>query len=300
MATSQGGGPGPTPGSPTVRRRALASALKRLRVASGLHLENSAAALEVSVATVSRYETGSRLPRARDVRELCRLYGADEAETARLVAHVSGAKETGWWERYTEVEDPSQVDYFGLEAGAVMLRQYSSTTVPGLLQTPAYAEAIFKGSVSTARPSPLTDYDIAKLVEVRIKRQSRLGAGLRFTAILEENVLRRPVGGVDVMKDQVMHILSVARVPDVSIRILPLEVGAHPGMTGGFVIVSLPGDLEDAVYLESLAGANINDSEESVGSHARVYAVLSSMALTEGESVRWLDEQRARFEALAS
>lgn len=291
MTTSSPSGGLSQPASPTVRRKALANALRRLRSSAGLHLEDAAKALEVSVPTISRYEKGVRIPRARDVRELCRLYGLNQAETEEIVALVSEAKETGWWEDYTEANDFAISTYIGFENAATQVHVNSQRVVPGLLQTPGYAQAIYAGGVSPGNVRPMSEHDVRKMVEIRMKRQERLRHGLQLFVVLDEGVARRAIGGIRVMRDQLQSLIESCHLPAVTLRILPFSTGAHPGLHGEFTILSIPHEeVPDIVYLESLAGFTILDGESIVGQYRKNFSLLFETSLSEEDSVAWLSE----------
>src|SRR3954447_6620208 len=129
------------PSSPTVSRRELANTLRQMRQRARKTLEEAAAALEVSAATLSRIETGVRVPRARDVKDLCEFYGiTDPARIASMIALVADAKESGWWEAYSEVDD-EYATFIGLEAAAIEIDQFENAMIPAFMQTSAYGEA---------------------------------------------------------------------------------------------------------------------------------------------------------------
>lgn len=295
MAAGGGRGLGSGPGSPTVRRRALAAALRRLRHAASLNLEDAAAALEVSAPTISRYETGIRIPRARDVRELCRLYGADDVETDRLVSLVSGAKESGWWESYSELEViDNYADFIGLETSASAIDEYANVLVPGLLQTPRYARAVYQDVISPRLTRALSEHDVMKLVEIRMNRQRRLmlGSGLSLSVVIEQVALQRPIGGLAVMAEQISHLVDISNQSSVSVQVLAHAVGSHPGQAGGFTVltVQLEG-VADVVYFESASAGVFLEEPEVVGNYRRVFRTLRELAMSEADTIAWLRER---------
>jgi transcriptional regulator with XRE-family HTH domain len=255
-------------------------------------LEDAAAVLEMSAATLSRIETGIRIPRARDVRDLVVAYGVtDERRIARLTALVAEARETGWWESYSEVDD-EYATYIGLEAAASSLQEYAGSRIPGPLQTPDYGRAYLRDAIGPALTTTLPEAEIEKRVEVRGRRQLRLDPGdLVYAAVIDESALRRPVGGTTVMREQVGHLIDVAARPNVTIRVLPFDGGAHPGQEGRFTIVNLPTDaVSDVVYVESLAGQIFIETPTEVERYRRVFETLSRLALPEAASLATLHQ----------
>jgi transcriptional regulator with XRE-family HTH domain len=284
--------------SPTVSRRELANTLRRLRLDAHRTLEEAAGALEVSAATLSRIETGVRVPRARDVKDLCEFYGlTDETRINELTDLVADAKESGWWEAYTEV-DEEYATFIGLEQAATAIDQFEGSIVPAFLQTGAYGEAFLRGAVSPARKKPLSDHDIAKRIEVRVRRQQLLStdSGVRYTAIIDEGALLRPVGGGAVMREQISRLLQATERTATEILILPLARGAHPGQERRFTILSLPqARVSDVVYIDSFAGQLFLETPEELDRHRRVFGTLRGLSLDVAASQEALRSKMADY-----
>ena len=181
--------------SPTLRRRELGALLRALRLEQGLTVDQVAERLLCSPSKVSRMETGQRGATARDLRDLCDLYGVtDQRERDRMARLAAEAKQSGWWQSY-------ELDYFatyvGLEAAATSLYYFQSSIVPGLLQTVDYAKAMYE----RALPSEYSPGRADQLIEVRLRRQELLTRDppLRVLVIFDEAVLHREVGGPAVM-----------------------------------------------------------------------------------------------------
>jgi transcriptional regulator with XRE-family HTH domain len=286
------------PASPTVSRRELANSLRQMRHRARKTLDEAAAALEVSAATLSRIETGVRVPRARDVKDLCAFYGViDAARIETLTALVADAKESGWWEAYTEV-DEAYATFIGLETAATAFDQFESTTIPALLQTAGYEEAYLQGAVSTSRMHPPSQHDIAKWREVRGRRRQLLtvDAGVRYTVILDEAALLRIVGNPAVMREQVDHLLGASERGSTEILVLPLDRGAHPGQIGSFTILTLPqSEVSDVVYIDSLAGQLFLETPEEIQRHRFIFKHLLELALDSESSLAALHSKMAQY-----
>ncbi len=176
-------------GSPTIRRRELGALLRKLRADLGLTAEEVTARLLFSPTKLSRIETGQSGASARDIRDLCDLYGVtDPAEREHLMVLAREGKQRGWWQDY----DLPYATYVGLEAVAVSINDYQSGTVPGLIQTEDYIRAMLLAEVP-----PFSAQKLDQLLQARLTRQAVLGPGstLRYHAILDEAVLHRQVGG---------------------------------------------------------------------------------------------------------
>jgi transcriptional regulator with XRE-family HTH domain len=250
-------------------------------------LEQAAAVLEVSGATLSRIETGLRVPKLRDVRDLLRAYGVtNQTRIAELTALVAEARESGWWEGYNEVDD-AYATYIGLEAAAHEIKQYEATVVPAMLQTPEYLRALHRAVVNPQRERPLSERDIEKRVEVLLERQRLLESpgGPKYSVVVDEGAFTRIVGGADVMRRQIDHMVETAQLPNVRLCFLPFRAGAHPAQGGAFTVMSLPLDVSDVVYVDSIvAGQVFLENSADLSRCRRIFAALISTSIDQPES----------------
>ncbi len=263
--------------SPIVRRRELAGRLRSMRQAAGLSIEDVATRLMVSAAKVSRMETGARGVSARDVRDLCGIYGVGDEERERLLTLLRESKQPSWWQQY----DLDYTTYIGLETAATSIVDYESSFVPGLLQTEDYARAVVEAILYDA-PSDL----IRQRVEARMRRQELLTGDSppKLWAIIDEAALHRSVGGPDVMRAQLEALADRAALPNVTLQVIPLEVGAHPGMDSTFVLLSLE-DVSDVCYVEGLVGNLYLESPADLARYRRAVDQLRAVALSPRDSV---------------
>jgi transcriptional regulator with XRE-family HTH domain len=267
-------------GSPTVRRRELGALLRALRSERGLTVEQVAAELLCSPSKVSRMETGHRGATARDIRDLCELFGVtDTAQRERLTRLAAAGKRQGWWQGF-------ELDYFGtyvgLEEEAISLSYYQSSVVPGLLQTPAYARATHDITIP-----PIAAERIERLVEVRLMRQQLLlrDPPLTLSAVLDEAVLHRQVGGPAVMRDQLNRLAEAAKLPHVTIQVIPFSVGAHAAMESTFNILDFEDPAPSLVYVEGLVGFMYLERPQDLARYRGVFEQLCNKALTPKESI---------------
>jgi transcriptional regulator with XRE-family HTH domain len=241
--------------NPTVPRRRLGHELTRLRKASGLLGEQVATMMEWSSSSkLYKIEKGRQGIQPKELRELLGYYGiTDSATVDDLVALARLSKQRAWWTPFASSVHDSYSTYVGLEGAATALRIYEPTTVVGLLQTEAYARALF--DVDT-RPKP-EPAAADNRVRMRIERQALLTKEdpLRLWAILDEGVLLRKVGSDDVMAGQYDRLLLAARLPSVTLQILPAHDVENPVLPTNFTIIESPeqGD-PDVVYIELLTG----------------------------------------------
>jgi transcriptional regulator with XRE-family HTH domain len=282
MATDQG---------PVVQSAMLRNELTRLRKESGLTQEQVATALDWSPSKLIRVEGGRSSITKVDLDALLKEYGiSSESQRERLQALNRGARERAWWTVYRDDLDSTYIEYVGYEAGAAFIRQFSSGYIPGLLQTPAYAEVITNNSVDSARSTPA--------VKLRMQRQAELArrsAPPRQYYVLDESVIRRHVGiGTDpgIMPAQLLHIAERAQADElVTIRVIPFTVGAHLGLSGPFTLLEFDGPMPDLLYLD--AGrqiALITGTDNRIALYADDFEVLLESALSSSESIAFLRE----------
>jgi transcriptional regulator with XRE-family HTH domain len=266
--------------SPTVRRRRLGAELRRLREEAGLTIERVAATLECSESKVSRIETGQVGAMPRDVRDMLDLYKVGPEQREALIQIARDARQKGWWHAYTDV--PLVPGYVGLEVSAAAIDTFGALLVPGLLQTPEYARTVLEALLPD-----LPAEQIERRVELRMARQSILNGEHPPTlrAILDEALLRRPVGGRAAIRRQLHHLAEAAARPTVRLQVLPFGVGAHPGMDGAFTVFRFakPTDPE-VVHLEHTTGDLYLEAAEETVRYATAFEKLSAAALKPDES----------------
>jgi transcriptional regulator with XRE-family HTH domain len=291
------GVPDETTGS-TVPRRQLGRYLRDLRNSQRLTVRKAAEQLEWSEAKLWRIETGQVSLRSLDVEAMCRIYGATPELTEALMGLAKETKARGWWHAYGDVI-PERFDvYIGLEEAASSLSWYESELIPGLLQTEAYAHTLIEAD------NPGVDAEeIKRRVRLRLERQAlvtRITAPPRLELVLNEATIRRPVGGTDVMSEQLNRLREVSELPNVALRVMPFSAGLHHGiMSGPFVILRFPlnGDGRETepptVYVDGFTGALYLDKANEVGRYSRAFTDIWAAALDE-DSSQDLIKQAAR------
>ncbi|MEU7552011.1 helix-turn-helix transcriptional regulator [Streptomyces sp. NPDC044571] len=273
--------------NPTVSRRRLGSELRRLRQISGMTTQQVAEHLLISQPKISLLENGRRLIKARDVRDLCLLYGVEDQRLVDdLMRLARESARQGWWNAYGDVPYGA---YIGLEAEAAAIRTYEPLVIPGLLQTPAYARAVIAGTI----PHATADQAAARL-HVRLRRQDRLAAPgnpLRLWAVLDESALWRTVGSRDIMREQLEHLTHLGAQPHITVQVLPHEVGAHPGVSGQFSLLEFT-DATDVsvVYLERFTSDLYLEKRSDVRLYSGMYAYVQAQALSPHSSRQFIAE----------
>jgi transcriptional regulator with XRE-family HTH domain len=274
--------------SPTVRRRRLRYELRRLRTERGLTIEDvqERSNGDIKAPTLSRWETGERSIRPVDLRLLLDIYELPPDEREPLLTLARQAKERGWWQAYTSVMPDWFQIYVGLETEASTIREYSAELVPGLLQTAAYYRAFL---TSIVPGDPGND----RKIEVRLARQERLTSDdpPGFWVVLNEAVIRRPVGGSQVMRQQLEHIVEMAELPKVTIQVLPFSAGAHPAMEGPFNILGFPEPHDpDVVYQENQSGSVYLEEAGEAERFSQMFSHLIAKALSPEDSIRLITD----------
>jgi transcriptional regulator with XRE-family HTH domain len=272
------GGDGESRG-PTVLRMILGSELRRYREAAGVTPEQAAYEIRASRSKISRMEHGRVGFKSRDVDDLLTLYGVDDDQVrARLLAFTEGASTPGWWSKYDDILPDWFESYLGLEGAASVIRSFELQFVHGLFQTEAYARAVTMLGNKAA-----SEEDIDRRVSVRLKRQAVLTGPEppQVWSVLDEAVLRRPVGGRRVMRAQLSHLMDVAATPRFTIQVVPFDRGGHAAAGGSFTILRFAEpEVPDIVYIEQLTSALYLDGREDLDQYLEVMNDLSTEALT--------------------
>jgi transcriptional regulator with XRE-family HTH domain len=266
-----------------VRRRRLGSELRRLRESHAIKLEEVAEQLGLAPSTLSRIETGKAPTKTAYLTALLELYGVtDPAQRQILMDMAREGHRKGWWAVYDDVLPTGFGIYVGLEAEATGLRVYETQVVPGLLQTREYALAVLKEVNKRETPEQLS-----RLAELRLRRQDVLERddAPDLWLILDEAVIRRPIGGHEVMSAQLGRLVTASQWPNVTLQVLPFSSGAHPALSGPFSIIEFPERATaDVVYVDSWSGAIYLEKERDVRTCAEAFDRLRAAAMSPGDS----------------
>ncbi|KAB1946598.1 helix-turn-helix domain-containing protein [Micromonospora sp. ALFpr18c] len=264
----------------SIPRRQLGRYLKQGREEAGLSLEAAGEALEWSRSTMYRIEGGGSAVKARDVTAMCVLYGMSAEMTSALIALAAETKANGWWHAYGDTLPTWFELYVGMESAASRLRHWEPDSLPGLLQTRAYAEHLLR-----SHPE-LEEQEVGRLVELRMERQKilkrRHPEPPRLEVIVDEGVLRRSFPG---MADQLSHLHNQVAAEVATIRIVPRDAPPNYALTGGgFVMLEFPTigirtPEPTTVYSESLTGALYLDKPAEVAAYSVRWRALEGLSL---------------------
>jgi transcriptional regulator with XRE-family HTH domain len=269
---------------PSLARRRLGSELRRLRSNAGLTIEHVAQPLKCSDSKISRIEKGQVSAQPRDVEDLLTLYGVNDLKRDELLQLARQARRRPWWE--VEYHD-LPLAYASYEAAAAVISTYQALVVPGLLQTEDYARAVLRA----LRPG-LSPPDVEGRIDFRVKQQSLLTRPdpPQLHVVLDEAVLRRPVGSAAVMRQQLGRLLEWTERPNVSVQVLRFAAGEHAGMDGPFVIFGFGTPGEDAVYLEHTTNDFLLEEGDAVARYRVLFGHLREQALDTEESRRFISK----------
>jgi transcriptional regulator with XRE-family HTH domain len=266
------------PVSPTLRQRKLSRALRHARVEAGLSVAECAKLSRLQPGTVSKIENGRQTILARTAQLILQACGVGAPLLDTLLRIADESDTVTWWAAYGDTVPDWFRDYVELESDADEIWTYSSELVDGLLQTPAYATAI------TRMNPDLTPDQLQRAVSLREARQAQLDRETppRLRIVLNEAVIRRPVGGKEAMAEQLRHLAAVGQRPNIDLQILPFDAGEHRGMKGSFTLLRFPGDFADmdCVYLESETGAVWQERPGDIGWFTSAFERISSVALS--------------------
>ncbi|MFF8864298.1 helix-turn-helix domain-containing protein [Streptomyces sp. NPDC015139] len=275
---------------PAVRRRKLGAELRTLRTGAGLTSGEAAELVGWHQSKVSRIETGASGVKPADLRLLLDAYGVRDGHLRELLLMLAGSEDAGgsnrWWHAYRGVLPPTYRDFISLESQASVMRTLETTVVPGLLQTAEYATAVTRAAVND-----LDEEHLDALVEVRLARQDVLRSHppLELSAVLDEAVLRREVGGPGVMARQLERLEEAARLPQVRLQVLPFGAGAHVGLTGPFVIFSFPSTSDlDVVVVDQLTSSLYLERKEDLMAYSQAFKSLQNQALSPEDSLDYI------------
>jgi transcriptional regulator with XRE-family HTH domain len=258
--------------------KAFGRLLKFYRERAGLTLEGLGKETSYSKSQVAMIEKGERRPKDHFVEVADRVLGADGA-LKEVAETISPSGVPAWFE-----------DYLDEEGRAAGIHWYENHLVPGLLQSSRYAEAVFRCAVPA-----LDEVEIDAAVDVRLKRQKVFHRTPKphVTFIIEMAALTRPIGGTEILKECLYHLLDLVQLPNVEIQVMPADREAHAGLDGPFILLETAERKGQLVYVEGQGGRYFLSEQPDLGDAFARYGTMRAQALTPEASVR-LIEQVAR------
>ncbi|MET8994414.1 helix-turn-helix transcriptional regulator [Amycolatopsis sp. NPDC004169] len=272
------------PTSTSPGSRALAASLREVRVARGKGLRELARMVRILPQLLSAWEKGQRVPQPEDVARLLGALRVDDLTYDRMMRLARHARDDNWLDSNPSDLPPALNGIVEYERTATRITNWYHAIVPGLLQTPDYARAILSNSEIGLEQAD-------SMLVVRLNRQRILTRPdpVRLTALIGEIAIRDEIGSPDIMSDQVDHLLQMMALPNISLRIVPANIGYHPGLIGSFILYEFPG-LPAIVHLENSHATAFLHEAEVVGDYAKQAKILSRKALGEDDTRALLRE----------
>jgi transcriptional regulator with XRE-family HTH domain len=277
-----------TTDDPSIYRRRLRIELRKARESVHLTQREAADALDWSASKLIRIEAATQGVSVTDLRAMLQLYKVTDKDIVNALTEAArGSRGQSWWSRYREVVSPQLAQYLGHEGSASSIRTFHPYVVPGLLQTDDYATALLRARIPTEQTR--------SLVDLRIERQENLYEQPKppeMSFILDEEALQRWIGGPAVMRRQLRKLLDLSSRPNVSVQVIPVEAGSHPGLVGQFILLGFEDSSDDLLFLEGAGGdlTNREDVDMTV-TFIEYFETMRGLALPD-------DEGRALIERL--
>jgi transcriptional regulator with XRE-family HTH domain len=259
-----------------MHRRRLRNELRTARQDKGLTQDQVARAMEWSLSKMNRIEKAKTGISANDLKVLLPLYGiTDQERTEELLALARAARRTPWWRGYGDVAPTTLLELIDYENAATSICQFEPMVVPGILQTEDYALAVLRNSYGEGSPAE-------RLADLRTRRRDLLiseGAPA-FSFVLDESVIRRLVGSPAVMSGQLMHLVNLADLANVTIQVAPFTAGLYPGARVPFKVIEFDDEPdEDVAFLEGPRGDVITDDPVEAKSYLETFNRITQLAL---------------------
>ncbi|MFJ7907192.1 helix-turn-helix transcriptional regulator [Kitasatospora sp. NPDC096204] len=277
----------------TVRRRRLGEELRRLREQAMIAADTAAEATGMSLAKLNRIENARTAAKIEDVNRLLDHYGCDDEEfRASLIAITKDGSKRGWWLSYRDVINASATDLITLETEASTFKTYQAAFIPGLFQTAEYARLVID-RLRTTNGGTVDD-----LVQVRMARQSILTRPnpVEVWAVVHETALRAIADRPDIMGPQLDKLLTLSRLANVNIQVMPAGAAIHPGMSGAFALLGFPQRKDlDVVFVEGLLAGFWVEDPTDVELYRAKFQEITAEALSVGSSIEFITAQRERI-----
>ena len=275
----------------TVRIEVLGEELRRLREACGLTLAEVVARIGISESQLSRIEKGKRVPSLEDVAALLVVYGVTGEHRLELLTLAKKAGQPGLWQREGSFESRFATLKI-LESRAASLVSFEPMMIPGLLQTMPYARACFREALMLDEQEALDERVVGRVQRQAVLRKFDAPS---FIAIVGEPALRCPIGGREVLRDQLRYLVEVAGRPNVTLRIVSTLAGGHPGLIGSFLRIRFT-ERPSVVVLENQTSSLYLEDHSDISPYDQAIGKLLSMAISEEDSVRFVAEMAATLE----
>lgn len=271
-----------------ILRRRLRTELLAARIGRDLTQQRVAEAMDWSMSKMNRIEKAKTGISTNDLRALLRFYGiTDKEHTEQLVALAREARQTPWWRSYSDVAPAELLELIDYEAASSVISQFEIMFVPGILQTEDYASAVLRAFYDEKSTDGISAERVSRLVDLRTQRRALLTSenAPDFAFVLDESVIRRPVGSPSIMSKQLHHLVDVMELSNVTIQVAPFSTGVYPGMKGAFEHVHFADTPDsDIVFLEGSDSDVISDKPEEVNKYLEAFRQIAGVSLKPAES----------------
>ncbi|MGW2883805.1 helix-turn-helix domain-containing protein [Streptomyces griseoruber] len=261
---------------PTARRLRIGIELRRLRERAGLTAAQAARSLGTTQAQVSNIEANRFGVSAERVRTLANIYDCTDEPLVDALADMAAERTRGWWEEYRDTLPPRLLDLAELEHHATALRVAQVINIPGLLQTPEHARALFREAVPALRP-----HEIEFRISHRIKRQAILHREqpTPYTAIVHEAALHMQFGGREVARTELDYLAEVSKQTNVTVRVIPFNGTSFP--TTGHAVDYFHGPVPalDTVEVDTAHGSELVNATGQLEKYRLVLDRMEAVAL---------------------
>ncbi|AOS64454.1 helix-turn-helix domain-containing protein [Actinoalloteichus hymeniacidonis] len=263
------------------RARALADSLRAARTENKLTVREIARRLRVNHSVISRAESGARVPKENEVATILGAIGAAPDVRDRIIEMARDVDREAWSALHHQGTSPHLSTLIKYERDAVAITDVNPLLVPGLCQTLGYARAIM-----SADPERVSPTEVDGLVMYRMARQRMLAeSDTQFTAIIDEPVLVRQIGGRAVMAEQCNHLVEMSHRSDVDIRVIPVSAGYHPALSGGWFLMEFA-EATPVLHLEHVDSGTFLHRRSDTRSFLKARDSLLAVAMSTEESAR--------------
>jgi transcriptional regulator with XRE-family HTH domain len=264
--------------------QSLGAALRALRESLGRTVRETADELKWSGSKLSRIETDGSRVKSVDLARLLDFYGVSDEERERI--GTLAQQPTSKRQASSEALPDAYQTYADLEARATSISMYGAIVVPGLLQTEEYAAAVIG-----ATPTPEEHFAEERMARRMVRRGLVLGRQPppSLNVVIDEAVLRRPIGSAAIMRRQVLRLRELNERDNISIRVLPFKVGAHPALTGPFAILDFAegGGTDPHVFCDGLTGGVLRTGSYAESRYRSCFSTLLPLTLDSRESAEF-------------
>lgn len=273
--------------SPLLLGRRLRTELLAARLASGLTQQQVADAMDWSLSKMNRIEKAKSGIRTNDLKALLERYQiTDKQRVGQLLDLARGARQSPWWKDYSDVAPGGLLELMNYESASSAVSQFEPAFVPGILQTEEYTSAVLQ-----AFYNEMSDKRLQRLIELRTKRAELLTReNVYFSFVLDESVIRRPVGSQSVMRQQFQRLVDVTDLPNVRIQVVPFAAGIYRGMAGPFEIVQFEDTPDEIIVFLEGHRDFISDDPEETRDYLEIFGKITDIALDQENTAKLLLE----------